>query len=303
MDKFKQQSDDEMRKVTDNPKLVSQFKCDNANRAPCASQEEAVDAPCERGKRCNIGLFKEKHQGPWMSCCQKFAQYEILTFLANAFGSVDPDGESFWWSIISGTLLGSMRKEDIIDWTTDIDIIVPKQYEVNVMKRIRDAIDKVDASYKWKLTGSKQQKDVRRISLGNAGSVIDIFFAHGYHENDQQNTKKVYDHPAEKRGVYGMDELLPDAHVSTKAEIDAGTGQPCVKFWEYAIPSQWIFPLQNCTIQGNDFPCINSRDEYAKFIYGAEWKKPDGKKPTPTKAQCNSAQGKIAPGLSSSTGS
>lgn len=275
------------------PILVSNFQCANENRAPCQSGD-AVDAPCIRGKKCELNLYKEKHEGPWMNCCQKFCFFETLTWLANALGHVDTEGNGFWWSIISGTLLGSMRNKNLIDWTSDVDIIVPKEFEEQVLTKLRAAIKVVDPVYKFKITESDAQKDVRRISLGNACTAVDIFIAHGFHDDDVHKAVDVHNNKKDKRGVYGMSMLLPNSHVPTNAELDEGTGPPCVKFWEYAIPSKWIFPLQQCEIQGSFFPCINDTLEYVKFIYGEQWKEPEAQKPKKTVANCGSGSAAAA---------
>lgn len=254
---------------------VSPFKCTNENREPCLAGEP-VDALCRRNTTCDKP-WKEKHKGPWMPCCKKIALMQLLVWFNNAVGPIDVDGNGFWWAINGGTLLGSLRNEDVVDWTTDVDVIIPKAYEKFVQEKLEASIKDADSAYGWTVEDSEGQEDVRRLNFQNENAVMDVFFLHEFQNSDRADAKRVFSSSGDS--AFSAAWLLPTPSIPNRTEIEAGNTKPCVKYWEDAFPITWLFPLKYCTIQGKQFPCQQQSEKLLEFNYGAEWKKPDGLKP------------------------
>jgi len=226
-----------------------------------------------------------KTQRTMDACCKKFALFELMVWFNNAMGKVDDDGNGFWWALNGGTLLGSLRSEDVIDWTTDLDVIVPKEYEELVTKRLKAGMEKADKAYGFSITTSTDQKDTRRMNFDNSGALIDIFFAHGYNEGDEKNAREVFKNN-DTRGGMGTGHVLPLTNVANRTMQESGKAPPCIKYWGDTFPGKWLFPLRRCMIQGTEFPCIKESEEMLKFNYGENWKTPDGAKPPEARWQC-----------------
>jgi hypothetical protein len=274
--KFLKAADDDVLKAFPKDAIkVSPFTCTNENREPC-HKGEAVDKACNRNVTCEKP-WREKHKGPWMPCCKKLAMFELLVWFHNAVGPVDVDGNGFWYSINGGTLLGSLRNEDIVDWTTDVDVIVPKEYEKFVEKALKKAIKGADAKYGFTVDDGKGQEDTRRLNFGSNNAIMDVFFAHEFQNSDRAVATRAY--KSKSTSAFSGSWLLPTPSIPNRTEIESGKTKPCVKYWEDAFPITWLFPLKMCTIQGKEFPCIQKAEDMMAFNYGKDWKTPDGKKP------------------------
>jgi len=123
---------------------VADYQCSDTNRAQYAPMwggmwgaahsaeleaKVAADisgsgASCGRASpRCQTSLFQDKVSGPWMPCCEKRQFHEVLRWFNNVVQS--HIGDEFWYALVYGTLLGSARAGEMIDYDTDIDIAVP----------------------------------------------------------------------------------------------------------------------------------------------------------------------------------
>lgn len=273
---------------TDKVLTASPFVCTNENRAMCKEGDKDV-TKCVRGGNCDLGVFKEKAEGPWMPCCKKYCMFELLVWFNNVVGPVDEDGNAFWYALNGGTLIGSLRNEDIVDWTTDLDVILPKEYDEYVTNALQDAIkdNDTDPTFKFFVSTSAAQQDTRRLNLENSCATIDVFFAHGYNASDMAEAKEVHKNEGgDQRGAFGTHMELPNKGVPNRSVQESGTGPPCVKYWGDTFPGKWLFPLSKCVIQGKEFPCMAENDKFLEYTYGKTWKEPEAMKPEVKRWPC-----------------
>lgn len=177
-----------------------------------------------------------------MPCCEKRNLYEMLVFFHNTVHEhIDVHGKGFWYSLVFGTMIGSLRNADLVDWDEDIDIVVPKAHMPWLIGKLQDAAKKSTPPYILK--GPSMYHDLApmyRLQLSQANDAhIDIWVG------DHFDT----DHPP-----------------------------PCVLIGTIAYPTAISFPLQKCNIQGSSFPCFAEGSKYLEYKYGKDWKVPDTNK-------------------------
>eukprot|EP00929_Paragymnodinium_shiwhaense_P112254 TRINITY_DN80519_c0_g1_i1.p1 TRINITY_DN80519_c0_g1~~TRINITY_DN80519_c0_g1_i1.p1 ORF type:complete len:549 (+),score=159.76 TRINITY_DN80519_c0_g1_i1:85-1731(+) len=90
-------------------------------RAKCKKDGDSEDRGCGRNQsRCDGDLFEDSRSdsGNFIPCCEKHNLQKILQFVDKTLcGKVQ-------YSIMYGTLLAAIRDSDLIDWDTDIDIVI-----------------------------------------------------------------------------------------------------------------------------------------------------------------------------------
>jgi len=90
-----------------------------------ASKSSNAMRACGRASPRCVWSYKDRVSGPWMPCCEKRQYHELLRWFHNVVQS--HIGDEFWYALVYGTLLGSTRQGEMIDWDTDLDIAVPKE--------------------------------------------------------------------------------------------------------------------------------------------------------------------------------
>jgi len=150
-----------------------EYKCEDANRIQCSQ--------CGREyPRCDYALYQDKIEGPWMPCCEKSEFIKLLGWFDDVVKPhIDINGKDFWYSIIYGSLLGSARKGDMIDWDTDIDIAVPKNRMSWLEKLLQERV--ADANPPYYVSASEAHGvPVVRLQMSKTNEAhIDIWDAEG----------------------------------------------------------------------------------------------------------------------------
>jgi hypothetical protein len=211
-------------------RAVASFQCANENRVPCPEADNSSSW---------LQDMPENTKGPWMPCCVKQSFYEMLIFFHNVvYEHIDVSGKGFWYSLLDGTMLGSVRNGDIIDWDDDLDIVVPKAQFSWLHGVLQDAASKSPTPY-FVTNGTWTPWDnvpLMRLHMSQASDRhIDIWAAENFDP----------DHP-----------------------------QACVVAGGTVLPTAVAFPLQKCTIQGSVFPCFADAYKYLDNMFGKYWKEP-----------------------------
>lgn len=139
---------------------IADYECNDTNRAqykplwhPGAwgahktpgAIAAAAEKPCGRaGPRSDFKQFAGKVDGPWMPCCEKRQFHVMLQWFHDVVKSM---GDEFWYALADGTLLGSVRDGDMIDWDTDMDIAVPNERMTELVTLLKAAAAKEDPPY------------------------------------------------------------------------------------------------------------------------------------------------------------
>jgi len=225
-------------------------QCTDTNRATCSTD-------CNRASpRCNTTAFMGKVNGPWIPCCEKKQFHEMLLWFNNiVLPHVDTTGNDFWYSIVFGTLLGSERGGDMIDWDTDMDVVVPNEKISWLENLLAEAAAKEVLPYhvhldRFHVPHAPTDIHVLRLSLSKTNS--------GHMD------------------IWGTD-----------------ASQPCVQIGSHISENYGPFPLEWCTLGNAKFPCFAHKQQFLKAWYGDAWHK-DGTNKFPSArlalpAECSEA--------------
>jgi len=170
-----------------------EYQCDEVNRAPCSV--------CGReSPRCDYHLFEGKIEGPWIPCCEKMELMKMLAWFNDIVQPhIDTKGNGFWYSLAFGSLLGSTRSGDMIDWDTDIDIAVPKDHLSWLTTLLQERVADVDPPY-YVVGGS-----VVRLQMSQTNKAhIDIWPAEGIKPDEP--CAKIGTHVSANHAVFPLQE-------------------------------------------------------------------------------------------------
>jgi hypothetical protein len=227
------------------------FQCNQSRRAQCKLSNDTEDRGCARNQtRCNSDLSDK--DGDWIPCCEKQNLLQIVEFIDRVLcGHVS-------YTLAYGSLLAGVRERDLIDWDTDVDIIVNER-DMEITKRLFKAHpEDFDIG-----TGSEPM----RIYWGENNSVhADIWFAK-YVGNclvadgawfPTAWYKTPYTHqcilqgrrfpcPAAYKEILGN--LYGDGNTTSHSWWDAASGKGGGTKCEVR---------ENCTVEENGFECTDS---------------------------------------------
>eukprot|EP00929_Paragymnodinium_shiwhaense_P074143 TRINITY_DN37919_c0_g1_i3.p1 TRINITY_DN37919_c0_g1~~TRINITY_DN37919_c0_g1_i3.p1 ORF type:complete len:562 (+),score=117.61 TRINITY_DN37919_c0_g1_i3:136-1821(+) len=232
---------------------IQAYKCDPQNRAPCQKGKDDKDTCSRKQARCDSDLFEAKIEGPWIPCCEKQNLFALLVWFNNVMRKyVVSSGSGFWFSLVSGTLLGSVRSADIVDWDTDIDIVIPAEFESWLKLILREHIAESGMRPRYELRGPYPDYNAPlRLYLGQENHAhIDIWTSDVLFFNDD-----------------GTDAAKP----------------ACMKIGNDVLPQFHMFPLKQCKIQQAILPCFADSAAYLDWVYGKGWRAPGTEKSNPQK--------------------
>lgn len=226
------------------PRAVAKFQCVDQNRAPCWTKSDQFLSwlwerkhSCSRKRpRCKKHLFEGKVNGPWIPCCEKHNLFELLVWFHNVVRDhIDSRGHGFWYSIAFGTLLASVRDGDLIDWDTDIDVVVPSEKLPWLQQLLQSAADLEDPPYSLSQNEYRGVTVLRLLLSDTNQAHMDIWAADGFDPRDPR---------------------------------------PCVRMGRELYPAFSAFPLQPCRLQKVVFPCFAESLMHLELQYGRDsWKR------------------------------
>jgi len=159
---------------------------------------------------------------------------------------IDTKADGFWYSLAFGTLLGSARNGDTIDWDGDIDLAVPQGKIAWLHQFLQDAAVKEDPPYVVRM---------------------DEFCGQDL------------DHPVPCVPVLRlMMSAVNQAHIDIWSAVFDSQGLP-MSLSEGASPTithpvkitDGAFPLQECALGRKQFPCFAQKDKFLENWYGDAW--------------------------------
>lgn len=222
---------------------TSTFTCSETNRALCHLGDTANNQNCSRSQpRCDWDLFWNKLDGPYVPCCEKRHLFDLFVWFRNLIDANKYSNPDFWYSPSHGTLLASQRDNDLINYDTDIDIVVPYEHVCWLDRLIRQQVGSVDPPYGWSGSG---ETNSRLYASAENEVHIDIWYAHG--------SQPLNGSRPERFSI--KDDNYP--------------------FYDEVLTS-WFFPLQDkrCCLQQECFSCPRNPEALLDHWFPTGWRKP-----------------------------
>jgi len=89
-------------------------------------------------------------------------------------------GDEFWYALVDGTLLGSARNGDMIDWDTDMDVAVPTERMSWLQKLLEEAAAQEDPPYYLSLDAFGSDTHTLRLHMSRVNTAhMDIWPSEG----------------------------------------------------------------------------------------------------------------------------
>jgi len=177
----------------------------------------------------------------------------MLTWFHNR---VEPhmNTDGFWYSLAFGTLLGSARDGDMMDWDEDMDIAVPQDKIPWLMQLLKDAAMEEHPPYDVTSDSYSGQSSVDNIG-GVRVETVPVMRLHMSSVNDAH----IDIWPA-----VGFASPFPSTMTETPVQVGIRTS-----------PNYGAFPLQKCKLGNKEFPCFGQKEKFLENWYGDTWTQVD----------------------------
>jgi len=159
---------------------------------------------------------------------------------------IDTKPDGFWYSLVFGTLLGSARNGDMIDWDTDMDIAVPQEKIAWLHKLLQDAAEKEEGLPRYTAKLNKYCGQVHHGTFHHVPCVPVLRLAMS---------------------------AVNDAHIDIWGAVFDSEFQTVAsqKITHPIKITNGAFPLQECPLGRGKFPCFAQKDKFLENWYGDVW--------------------------------
>lgn len=247
--------------------VASENETDDSSKAPVynATYDEMLAKNFnEECAHLWSGHLEDKFMRDGLCFSRKRVQEIIIDLVGNTTEIFKAHGiESF---LESGTLLGSYRHKSIIPYDQDADIgITQASFE-----KLQAAPLKFPPEYffevydsKWHPQGSRFIQLPTRVIHRESALYVDIFVYKEWPEEGSNSTGSA-------SGAPMIGPMPSGCFIYCKNCPKVGGD-----LWEFKVPNDWIYPLQDCPFAHLNVKCPNKPEKYLAKMFGEDFMVPD----------------------------